>query len=130
MIYRRGFIISFLALLLLFTSLSFSLKAQVAFNPDTVKSQKYDTGKMWTFEFPPFDYLKQVYNFTPDQEWFDNVRLSALRIPGCTASFVSGDGLIMTNNHCARMTRRLIQKEGERKDLSARRKNKRAERKI
>jgi len=113
MIYRRGFIISFLALLLLLTSLSFSLKAQVAFNPDTVKSQKYDTGKMWTFEFPPFDYLKQVYNFTPDQEWFDNVRLSALRIPGCTASFVSGDGLIMTNNHCARMTRRLIQKEGE-----------------
>ncbi len=89
------------------------VNAQVKFLADTAKSQKYDTGKMWTFEFPPFEYFKQVYNFTPDQQWFDNVRLSALRIPGCTASFVSGDGLIMTNNHCARGYRRFIQKEGE-----------------
>lgn len=91
----------------------FQINAQVTFNPDTVKAQKYDTGKMWTFEFPPFDYLKQVYNFNATQSWFDDVRLSALRIPGCTASFVSGDGLVMTNNHCARGIRRLIQKEGE-----------------
>lgn len=89
------------------------LNSQVAFNPDTVKAQKYDTGKMWAFEFPPFEYLKQTHNFSPDQAWFDDVRLSALRIPGCTASFVSEDGLIMTNNHCARGLRRLIQKEGE-----------------
>ena len=32
-------------------------------NQDTVKSQKLDTGKMWTFEFPPFDYLKKTYGF-------------------------------------------------------------------
>lgn len=102
-------IIPFLFLILF----AFNVNAQVGFSADTVKSQKYDTGKMWTFEFPPFEYLKQVYNFAPDQQWFDNVRLSALRIPGCTASFVSGDGLIMTNNHCARGYRRFIQKEGE-----------------
>jgi len=91
----------------------FQISAQVAFNPDTVKSQKLDTGKMWTFEFPPFDYLEKTYGFKATQEWFDDVRLSALRIPGCTASFVSSDGLIMTNNHCSRGTRRLVQKEGE-----------------
>ncbi|MCU7493008.1 MAG: S46 family peptidase [Ignavibacteria bacterium] len=89
------------------------LRAQATFDADTVKAQKYDTGKMWAFEFPPFEYLKQVYNFNASQEWFDDVRLSALRIPGCTASFVSEDGLVMTNNHCARGIRRMVQKEGE-----------------
>ncbi|RJQ63662.1 MAG: S46 family peptidase [Stygiobacter sp.] len=82
-------------------------------NQDTVKSQKLDTGKMWTFEFPPFDYMKKTYGFEVTKEWFDDVRLSALRIRGCTASFVSEDGLIMTNNHCARGYRNSIQKEGE-----------------
>lgn len=91
----------------------YNVKAQLTFDPDTVKSQKLDTGKMWTFEFPPFEYFKSTYGFTPSQEWFDDVRLSALRIPGCTASFVSEDGLIMTNNHCSRRYRRMVQKEGE-----------------
>jgi hypothetical protein len=93
---------------------SFSiLRAQNTFNPDTVKAQKYDTGTMWAFEYPPFEYLKQVYNFTPTQEWFDDVRLSALSLGGCSASFVSNDGLLMTNNHCARGYRRAVQKPGE-----------------
>jgi hypothetical protein len=90
----------------------YQLSAQ-SINQDTVKSQKLDTGKMWTFEFPPFEYLKKTYGFEATKEWFDDVRLSALRIRGCTASFVSEDGLIMTNNHCARGYRRLVQKEGE-----------------
>ncbi len=98
--------------LLLIVVFAFQFNAQTI-NQDTVKSQKLDTGKMWTFEFPPFDYLEKTYGFKATQGWFDDVRLSALRIPGCTASFVSEDGLIMTNNHCSRGTRRLIQKEGE-----------------
>ncbi len=103
--------LSIVSLLFVFV-FAFQLSAQVI-NPDTVKSQKLDTGKMWTFEFPPFDYLEKTYGFKATQEWFDDVRLSALRIPGCTASFISEDGLIMTNNHCARGIRRQIQKEGE-----------------
>ena len=72
-------------------------------NLDTVKAGKYDTGKMWTFEYPPVDYFKEEYNFAPSKEWLDHVRLSALRFSTyCSASFISSDGLIMTNDHCGR----------------------------
>ena len=78
-----------------------------------VKAGRFDTGKMWAFDFPPLDYFEETYGFRPTQEWLDDVRLSALRIPGCTASFVSEDGLIMTNNHCSDAPRAAVQKEGE-----------------
>lgn len=64
-------------------------------------------GKMWTFEHPPLAYLEREYGFKPDQQWFDALRLGALRLgerdsPWCSASFVSPQGLIMTNHHCVR----------------------------
>src|SRR5689334_13605643 len=71
-------------------------------NPDTVKAGRFDFGKMWTFEFPPTDWFKEAYGFTPDKLWFDHARLGALRLPNCSASFVSPNGLVMSNHHCAR----------------------------
>jgi len=84
------------------------------YNLDTVKAGKYDTGKMWTFDYPPLDYFKKEYNFQPNEEWLNNVRMSALRFANyCSASFVSADGLVMTNHHCGRESVEEVTKPGE-----------------
>ncbi|UCF19844.1 MAG: S46 family peptidase [Gemmatimonadota bacterium] len=60
-------------------------------------------GKMWTFDRVPGDYLGERYDFSPPSDWYEHVRLASLRYGGgCSASFVSADGLVMTNHHCAR----------------------------
>ena len=56
---------------------------------------------MWTYDNAPIDKIAKQYNFRPTQDWLDKARLSSVRLAqGCSASFVSGDGLIMTNHHC------------------------------
>lgn len=83
-------------------------------NLENVKAGKYDTGKMWTFEYPPLKYFESEYNFKPTQEWLNNVRMSALRFANyCSASFVSADGLVMTNHHCGRRSIVQVSKEDE-----------------
>lgn len=80
-----------------------TLTAQVIFDPDTVSIEPFDYGKMWTFDNAPVDYFAKTYDFNPDAEWMEKVRLSALRLSsGCSAGFVSPNGLIITNHHCAR----------------------------
>ena len=83
-------------------------------NLDTVKAGKFDTGKMWTFDYPPVDYFEKEYNFKPSEEWLENVRMSALRFSHiCSASFVSADGLVMTNHHCGRGSIVQVTRPGE-----------------
>jgi len=56
---------------------------------------------MWTFNNFPSQKVQAKYGFTPSQAWLDHVRDSSLRIAeGCSASFISPNGLVMTNHHC------------------------------
>ena len=56
---------------------------------------------MWTFDNFPSKTVAEKHGFKPSQEWLDHVRLSSLRVAGgCSASFISPNGLVMTNHHC------------------------------
>ncbi len=55
---------------------------------------------MWTFDNFPIQTVNQKYGTQIDQAWLDRVRLASVRIQGCSASFVSDEGLILTNWHC------------------------------
>ena len=56
---------------------------------------------MWTFDNFPAERMRATYGWAPDQAWLDNVRAAAVRLTGgCSASFVSPEGLILTNHHC------------------------------
>src|SRR4051794_6345213 len=57
---------------------------------------------MWTFNNFPSDAVAKKYGFRPDAQWLEHVRLSSARIAGgCSSSFVSPNGLVLTNHHCA-----------------------------
>ncbi|AKJ00218.1 peptidase S46-like protein [Archangium gephyra] len=58
---------------------------------------------MWTYDAFPRAAVKAAHGFEPSQQWLDSLRLSSVRLAGgCSASFVSPDGLVMTNHHCIR----------------------------
>jgi len=57
---------------------------------------------MWTLDNLPLKAIKEKYGFEPGKEWLDHVRLSSLRFPGGSGSFVSGEGLVLTNHHVIR----------------------------
>ena len=98
--------------------LSVTVFSQVKFNPDTVNSRPFDNGKMWTFDNPPVDYFAKTYQFKPTAQWLQEVQMSALRFATyCSASFVSAEGLVMTNHHCARESGTAVALKGE--DLNA-----------
>ncbi|MEM8893034.1 MAG: S46 family peptidase [Bacteroidota bacterium] len=91
----------------------FSLFAQQSELND-IQPGRFDQGKMWTFENPPVEYFEEAYGFTPSQEWIDDIRKSALRFASwCSASFISPNGLIMTNHHCSRSVVASVMNEGE-----------------
>jgi len=55
---------------------------------------------MWLYNAVPQDKLKAQYGFVPTQEWLDHMRLASVKFPGSgSGSFVSPNGLVMTNHH-------------------------------
>ncbi|MFT4047120.1 MAG: S46 family peptidase [Solimonas sp.] len=56
---------------------------------------------MWTLDNLPRAQLRQQYGFDPDAKWVDHVMKASVRLAGgCSGSFVSKDGLVLTNAHC------------------------------
>lgn len=105
--------------LVFLTQLAGLAPAQTTSNsPDTTKGGPLDLGKMWTFDNPPSAYFQKTYKFTADEKWFEESRLASLRFADyCSASFVSANGLVMTNHHCARESGTGVARKGE--DLNA-----------
>lgn len=55
---------------------------------------------MWTFDNPPKKQLKEKYGFDITDQWLEHVRLASVRFnDGGSGSFVSANGLVMTNHH-------------------------------
>ena len=73
---------------------------------------------MWTFDNPPTAAIAEKYGAKLDAAWLNRVRESTVRLEGgCTGSFISGDGLILTNHHCAEDC--IVQSSSEGNDLNA-----------
>ncbi|MFN0207036.1 MAG: S46 family peptidase [Planctomycetota bacterium] len=59
-------------------------------------------GGMWTYHNPPIEMLEKLHQFTPSKDWLDSVRQASVRFPQGSASFVSPEGLVLTNHHVGR----------------------------
>ena len=57
---------------------------------------------LWTLDNPPLALLQERYGFTPPAGWLEHVRLGCVRLnDGGSGSFVSPEGLVITNHHVA-----------------------------
>lgn len=58
---------------------------------------------MWTFDNFPRKAVAEKYGVQVTDAWLGRVQKAIVRLEtGCTGSFASPDGLILTNNHCVR----------------------------
>jgi len=62
-------------------------------------SPVYPDEGMWLFNQPPAQLLKAKYNFDASVDWLTHLQLSSVRFGGASASFVSPQGLVLTNHH-------------------------------
>jgi len=68
------------------------------FTFQTIPVAALDEG-MWTFNNVPREDIKQKYGFDVTDEWLRKVQLASVRFPGGSGSFVSPNGLVLTNYH-------------------------------
>jgi len=57
---------------------------------------------MWPLQLPPTVAVHRQYGVELTPEWLARVRNASARLSNCSATFVSADGLLLTNQHCLR----------------------------
>src|SRR5213596_587960 len=76
-----------------------SLRLIFAMLVATALSSRADEG-MWLFNNPPLKQLKEKYQFAPTPQWLEHLQKSSVRFnSGGSGSFVSANGLCITNHH-------------------------------
>src|SRR5438045_6766234 len=74
---------------------SFAVACTIGF----VASAAADEG-MWLFNAPPLKQLKEKYQFEPTPQWLEHLQKTSVRFnSGGSGSFVSANGLVITNHH-------------------------------
>jgi hypothetical protein len=67
---------------------------------------------MWLFNNPPLKQLKDKYQFEPTPQWLEHLQKSSVRLnSGGSGSFVSPNGLLITNHHVGADTLQKISDE-------------------
>src|SRR2546425_1910347 len=71
------------------------LVCAVAFNSSALANEG-----MWLFNAPPLKQLREKYQFEPTPQWLDHLQKASVRFnSGGSGSFVSANGLVITNHH-------------------------------
>jgi hypothetical protein len=73
-----------------------ALSAALAFSAPAARGAE----GMWTFDNFPSARMQSEMHWAPDQAWLDHVKVGVARLPNCSASVVSSQGLVLTNEHC------------------------------
>src|SRR5207302_2075260 len=88
-----------------------SLRLIFAMLVATALSSRADEG-MWLFNSPPLKQLKEKYQFEPTPQWLEHLQKSSVRFnSGGSGSFVSANGLVITNHHVGLDTLQKISSE-------------------
>src|SRR5207253_8541206 len=67
---------------------------------------------MWLFNNPPLKQFKEKYQFEPTPQWLDHLQKASVRFnSGGSGSFVSPNGLCITNHHVGLDTLQKISSE-------------------
>ena len=77
------------------------LRTKIAIALAIFSVQAFADEGMWTIDNFPAEQVSSRYGADINDQWLRSAQLATTRLEnGCTGSFASPDGLILTNNHC------------------------------